>query len=76
MPMRGIVLLTLCLWTGWQEMRGQLEFTTTSATLGIPYTWFWGPLLLGLALGVLGCLISLWAAFRNSEDDNASVNDV
>ncbi|WP_153769030.1 TRAP transporter small permease [Labrenzia sp. CE80] len=59
----GAVLMGICLWGAWQEMRGQLDFTTTSATLGLPYTWYWAPLIIGLALSVLACLYALARAF-------------
>jgi len=55
----GAVLMGICLWTAWNEMRGQLDFTTTSATLGIAYTWYWAPLIAGLALSVAGCCVAL-----------------
>jgi TRAP-type mannitol/chloroaromatic compound transport system permease small subunit len=51
------LFLGLCLYTAWNEMRGQLDFTTTSATLGLAYTWYWLPLIGGLAVSVLGCVI-------------------
>jgi hypothetical protein len=43
-------------WTGAGEMIGQITFPTKSATLGIPYVWYWEPLLTGLALGALGAV--------------------
>lgn len=55
----GVFLMAICLWTAWNEMRGQLDFTTTSATLAIPYTWYWAPLILGLALSLIACGVSL-----------------
>lgn len=60
----GGAVCGLCLWTAWGEMRGQLDFTTTSATLGIPYTWYWTPLILGFALSLLACVLGLLQAFR------------
>lgn len=57
----GIGLTGLCLWAAWSEMRAQLDFTTTSATLGIAYTWYWLPLIAGLALSVLAeVVILIW----------------
>ncbi|MCB1338350.1 MAG: TRAP transporter small permease [Maritimibacter sp.] len=47
----------LCLgmaWAGAREMLGQIAFPTKSATLGIAFTWYWAPLLAGLALSALG----------------------
>jgi len=63
------VLFGFCLWTAWREMIGQLDFTTTSATLGIAYTWYWVPLIAGLALSVLGNLVALIAPSQ-TEDGN------
>ena len=60
----GGTVCGLCLWTAWGEMRGQLDFTTTSATLGIPYTWYWAPLILGFAVSLLACVLGLYQAFR------------
>jgi TRAP-type C4-dicarboxylate transport system permease small subunit len=59
-------LMGICLWTAWIEMRGQLDFTTTSSTLGIAYTWYWIPLIAGLALSVTGCVI----AFLNPQESD------
>jgi TRAP-type C4-dicarboxylate transport system permease small subunit len=54
-------LMGICAWTAWGELVGQLSFTTTSAALGIAYTWYWAPLIAGLALSVLGCICWLIA---------------
>jgi TRAP-type C4-dicarboxylate transport system permease small subunit len=54
----GMSVTGLCVWTAWNEMRGQLDFTTTSSTLGIAYTWYWVPLIIGLALAFCGCLLA------------------
>lgn len=63
----GLGVMGICLWTAWREMRGQLDFTTTSATLGLAYTWYWVPLIAGLGLAVLGCVAHLiWP--RATED--------
>ena len=50
-------------------MRGQLDFTTTSATLGLAYTWYWVPLIAGLAMSVLGCVIVLILAPEEETTD-------
>lgn len=63
------VLLGFCLWTAWREMIGQLDFTTTSATLNIAYTWYWVPLILGLALSVIGSLAGLVAPSQTADED-------
>ncbi len=69
----GFLVMGICLWTAWQEMRGQLEFTTTSATLGLPYTWYWAPLIAGLALSSLACLVGIVKALASKPA--ASVDD-
>lgn len=56
----GLFLMGLCLFTAWSEMRAQLDFTTTSAALGLAYTWYWAPLLVGFALSVLACTAALF----------------
>lgn len=71
----GIGLMGLCCWTAWNEMRGQLDFTTTSATLGIEFTWFWAPLILGFALSVVACLVSLWIIVAQGFDSTAIIDD-
>lgn len=65
----GTVLMGICLWTAWNEMRGQLDFTTTSSTLGIAYTWYWAPLIAGLALSVVGCCVALVWPQADEEHD-------
>ncbi len=60
----GGTVCGLCLWTAYGEMVGQLDFTTTSATLGIPYTWYWAPLIIGFGLSLLACVIGLIQVFR------------
>lgn len=60
----GGTVCGLCLWTAYGEMLGQLDFTTTSATLGIPYTWYWAPLILGFGLSLLACIIGLIQVFQ------------
>ena len=62
----AVVTGFLC-WAAWGEMRSQLDFTTTSATLGIAYTWYWIPLILGLAFSVMGSLIL--TIFQAEDDD-------
>jgi hypothetical protein len=56
-------------WTGFGEMLGQIEFTTTSATLGISYVWYWAPLLTGLALASLAAFA---ACFRLIGEDGTA----
>lgn len=49
----SIALVSAFAWYGYGEMLGQAEMNTESATLGIPYVWYWAPLLTGFALSVL-----------------------
>lgn len=65
----GAVTLGICLWTAWREMRMQMDFITTSSTLGIAYTWYWAPLIAGLALSVLGCCVVLIRPDSDGYDD-------
>ena len=55
----GVGVLGACLWTAIGEFRSQLDYPTTSATLNIPYTWYWAPLATGFALSLLACVASL-----------------
>lgn len=57
----GACLMGLCAWTAWGELVGQLSFSTTSAALAIAYTWYWVPLIAGLALSVVASVWTLIA---------------
>lgn len=37
---------------GWEQMVNQMEYGDVSMTLAIPYSWFWAPLLSGIAMSV------------------------
>jgi len=37
---------------GWEQMVNQIEYGDVSMTLAIPYSWFWAPLLTGVAMSV------------------------
>lgn len=52
-------LVGACLWYGFSEMQLQREMHTSSATLSIPYIYYWLPLLGGLALSVVAILVNL-----------------
>lgn len=67
----GAAVMGFCLWTAWGEMRGQLDFTTTSSTLGIAFTWYWAPLIAGLGLSVLACVAALVAPRPEADDTEA-----
>ena len=55
----AVCVLSVCLWTAIGEFRSQLDYPTTSATLNIPYTWYWAPLATGFALSLLACIAHL-----------------
>lgn len=67
----GMALIGVCIWTATREMLGQLDFTTTSATLGITYTWYWTPLILGFAFCFLALAMNFYNALQHRE-----MNDV
>ncbi len=46
----GTALMALIMRYGWQSMMQQRRFGDVSQTIGIPMTWYWSPLLFGLAL--------------------------
>lgn len=71
----GGIVCGLCLWTAWGEMRGQLDFTTTSATLGIPYTWYWTPLILGFLLSLLACILVVIQAIRPTQPKETAADN-
>lgn len=66
----GLVLIGICIWTASKEMLGQLEFTTTSSTLNIAYTWYWIPLILGFAFCLLASAMNLFVALRRREEND------
>lgn len=72
----GVFLTGICFWTAWNEMRNQLDFTTTSATLAIPYTWYWTPLLIGLGLSLIASLISVIRIIPKLTTKTAEPTDV
>lgn len=37
---------------GWAQMLNQIEYGDVSMTLAIPYSWFWTPLLAGVAMSI------------------------
>jgi len=44
---------------GWLQAEQQIAKGDVSTTLAIPVVWYWAPLLIGLAVSVLGCLIHI-----------------
>lgn len=68
----GAAFTGICFWSAWHEMIGQLDFVTTSATLSIPYTWYWVPLNIGLGLSFVGCsvgvIVTLIQIFSTSQE--------
>ena len=57
----GTGLMALVMRYGWQSMMQQRRFGDVSQTIGIPMTWFWAPLLFGLALS---SIVALFLAAR------------
>lgn len=37
---------------GWEQMLNQIDYGDVSMTLAIPYSWFWTPLLVGVAMSI------------------------
>jgi TRAP-type C4-dicarboxylate transport system permease small subunit len=53
----GIALLAAILWYSWGQAAIQVAQGDRSVTLGIPMWAYWAPLLLGLLLSILACLV-------------------
>lgn len=70
----GVAVIGICLWSAVREFQGQLEFTSSSATLALPFTWYWAPLILGLAISLACCLWQLIRPGQKAEDDIRDYN--
>lgn len=55
----AIGLLGLMLWQGYLTFRTRTMFGDSSQQLNIPIAWYWYPLLVGLAVSILGVLAQL-----------------
>ncbi|MBM9595405.1 TRAP transporter small permease [Roseitranquillus sediminis] len=60
----AVVLLGLMFWYGYQTMGMRMMFGDRSQQLGIPIVWYWAPLVLGLAVSILGAALSFVAVLR------------
>jgi TRAP-type C4-dicarboxylate transport system permease small subunit len=47
-------------WYSWERALQQMENGDTSQTIGIPFGWYWGPLLIGAAMSVIAALLQAW----------------
>ncbi|ETX12664.1 hypothetical protein MUS1_00510 [Marinomonas ushuaiensis DSM 15871] len=56
--MTGIAVLGICLWSASKELNGQFVFPSSSATLSLPLTWYWMPLIAGLTISLVVCISS------------------
>lgn len=54
----AIVLLGLMLWQGFATYQMRTMFGDSSQQLGIPVAWYWRPLLLGLAMSLVGAALA------------------
>lgn len=46
---------------GWEQMLNQIEYGDVSMTLAIPYSWFWTPLLSGVAMSIAATILLVLA---------------
>lgn len=60
----ALALVGLMLWYGVETFKVRTMFGDRSQQLGIPVAWYWYPLLLGLAVSLLGVLIHLFDALN------------
>ena len=54
-------------WFGWKSFRRQMEYGDSSQQLGIDLTWYWVPVLIGIAVSILVLVISLANGGRTDE---------
>ena len=72
LPRRGVALVkAVCALLGaafmlgityysWIRAMQQVENGDASQTIGIPFAWYWGPLLIGGGLSVIAALLQAW----------------
>lgn len=60
----ALALIGLMLWYGFDTFKVRTMFGDRSQQLGIPVAWYWYPLLVGLAVSLLGVLIHLSDALK------------
>lgn len=62
----AVGLLGVMLWQGYLTFRTRTMFGDTSQQLNIPIAWYWYPLLVGLAVSILGVLSQLGKSLAGS----------
>lgn len=60
----AVVLLGLMVWYGFETASMRMMYGDRSQQLGIPIVWFWAPLLLGLAVSMVGAALAFVAVIR------------
>lgn len=55
----GVLFALAAVWAATGEALGQLSFPTRSATLNIPFIWYWVPLIMGLGLSIWGVMAAV-----------------
>jgi TRAP-type C4-dicarboxylate transport system permease small subunit len=56
----GAAFMAGITWYSWIRAAQQIENGDASQTIGIPFGWYWGPLLAGGALSVVAALLQAW----------------
>lgn len=72
----GLAMLALIVRYGWDRAAMVIGYGDTSQTIGIPILWYWAPLLTGMALAALACIVltaSLTAVAVTGRLDGPSV---
>lgn len=57
----AVWFLGLIFFHGWIQMLNQIEYGDVSMTLAIPYSWFWTPLLAGVAMSIAATVMLVLA---------------
>lgn len=56
----GLAFMAGITWYSWERALQQMQNGDASQTIGIPFAWYWGPLLVGGALSTIAALLQAW----------------
>ncbi|GAB4362664.1 MAG: hypothetical protein Kow0026_26620 [Oricola sp.] len=64
----ALALLALMLWQGFLTFQTRTMFGDRSQQLGIPIAWYWYPLLVGLAVSMIGVVLGFHGGRKQEAD--------
>jgi TRAP-type C4-dicarboxylate transport system permease small subunit len=71
----GIPVLCFMAYAAWQQAAMQYQFGDLSQTIGIPMSFYWAPVLIGLALSVPASLVAIWRDLTEVPDTNTPTTE-